>query len=149
MAGHSARRDGSGGLLIRYARRAERWRSVRLGIATTLDFVVGYDAADCKGVEAMSSLVKGVIRNGRVEVAEPIDLPDGTEVVVTSEPTWPDDSPPPPAEIARVLAAMNRLQPLEIPDEVAADLEAWDDKFNNYGIGHPHTSFLEFNTQSP
>jgi hypothetical protein len=27
---------------------------------------------------------RGVIRNGRVEVDEPIDLPDGTEVVVTT-----------------------------------------------------------------
>lgn len=33
----------------------------------------------------MSSLLKGVIRNGRVEVDEPIDLPDGTAVVLTPE----------------------------------------------------------------
>jgi hypothetical protein len=28
-------------------------------------------------------LIKGVIRNGRVEVAEPINLPDGSEVTIT------------------------------------------------------------------
>jgi hypothetical protein len=28
-------------------------------------------------------LMKGVIRNGRVEVAEPINLPDGSEVTIT------------------------------------------------------------------
>ena len=29
-------------------------------------------------------------------------------------------------EIARVLAAMGRMQPLEIPNDVAADLDAWE-----------------------
>ena len=39
-----------------------------------------------------------------------------------------------PAEIARVLAAMGRLQPLEIPDDVAAELDAWERKLNQHGI---------------
>ena len=79
-------------------------------------------------------LLKGVIRNGRVEVDEPIDLPEGTEVLVTSGATGPDNDPVPPAEIARVLAAMQLLQPLEIPDGVGADLDAWERKLNQYGI---------------
>ena len=41
-----------------------------------------------------------------------------------------------PEEIARVLAAMGRLQPLEIPDDVAADLDAWERKLNQHGIDH-------------
>jgi hypothetical protein len=86
-----------------------------------------------------SLLLKGVIRNGRVEVDESIDLPDGTEVVVTSRTTDPDDGPVPPKEIARVLAAMRRLQPLEIPDDVGADLDAWERKLNQHGIDNTDT----------
>ena len=53
----------------------------------------------------------------------------GTDVV-------DDDGPMSPAEIARVLAAMGQLQPLEIPDDVAADLDAWERKLNQHGIDH-------------
>ena len=82
-----------------------------------------------------SILLKGVIRHGRVEVDEPINLPEGTEVVVTTEAATSDnDGPMPPEEIARVLAAMQKLQPLEIPDDVAADLDAWERKLNQHGI---------------
>jgi hypothetical protein len=28
------------------------------------------------------------------------------------------------------------MQPLEIPDDVAADLDAWERKLNQYGIDH-------------
>ena len=41
-----------------------------------------------------------------------------------------------PEEIARVLAAMERLEPLDIPEDVAADLDAWERKVNEYGIAH-------------
>ena len=82
-----------------------------------------------------SLLLKGVIRHGRVEVDEPIDLPEGTKVVVTSGTTGPDDDPVKREEIARVLAAMHQLQPMEIPDDdVGADLDAWESKLNQHGI---------------
>lgn len=82
-----------------------------------------------------SILLNGVIRQGRVEVDEPINLPEGTEVVVTSRENVPnDDAPMSPEEIARVLAAMRQSQPWEIPDDVAADLDAWERKVNQYGI---------------
>jgi hypothetical protein len=41
-----------------------------------------------------SILMKGVIRNGQVEVAEPINLPDGSEVTITNHAH--DKSPGPP-----------------------------------------------------
>lgn len=82
----------------------------------------------------MSAILKGVIRNGRVEVDEPINLPDGTGVVLTPEPAGDDDGPVPPEEITRVLAAMHRLRPLDIPDAVAADLDSWERKINQHGI---------------
>ena len=47
-----------------------------------------------------------------------------------------DDGPMSPEEIARVLAAMGQMQPLEIPDDVAADLDAWERKLNQHGIDH-------------
>jgi hypothetical protein len=47
-------------------------------------------------------LIKGVVRNGRVEFIEPIDWPEGTEVVVTSK-ISEDDKPPTPDEIATTL----------------------------------------------
>src|SRR5260370_1444404 len=39
-----------------------------------------------KEIDMSSILTKGVIRQGQVIVAQPIDLPDGTEVVVTASP---------------------------------------------------------------
>lgn len=41
-----------------------------------------------------SIMLKGVIRDGRVEVGEPIDLPEGTEVVVTTQSRAPNDCHP-------------------------------------------------------
>ena len=84
----------------------------------------------------MRSLLKGVIRNGRVEVEEPIDLPEGTEVVVAPEASGRGNGPMSHEEIARVATAMRKLLPLDIPDEVAADLDAWERKINQHGIDH-------------
>lgn len=87
-----------------------------------------------------SLLVKGVIRNGRVEVAGPIDLPDGTEVVVSAEASSSEGADPvPPEEITRVLAAIRQLQPLDIPADTAADLDAWERKPNQHGIDNSGT----------
>ena len=53
-----------------------------------------------------SILMNGVVRNGRVEVDEPIPFPDGTEVIVAPKCDFSeDDGPMTPEEIARVLAA--------------------------------------------
>lgn len=82
----------------------------------------------------MHMVLRGHIRNGRVELDEPIPLPDGTAVVVAAETSGRDDGPVPPDEIARVLAAMDRLRPLEMPDDITADLEAWERKLEQHGI---------------
>lgn len=84
----------------------------------------------------MSAVLKGFIRNGRVEMNEPMDWPDGTEVVVAPKGTVQDDGPVPPEEIARVLAAMQRLQPLDIPNDVGTDLDTWERQLNQRGIDH-------------
>jgi hypothetical protein len=67
-------------------------------------------------------------------VPAPNDLPDGMEVILTIGTSVPDDENMPPEEIARVLAAMRKLEPLEIPADTAADLEAWERKLNQHGI---------------
>lgn len=81
----------------------------------------------------MSAVLKGFIRNGRVEVDKPINLPEGTEVELTPKTTG-DDGPVSPEEVARILAAMQRLAPLDIPEAVAADLDAWEKKLNQHSI---------------
>jgi hypothetical protein len=71
--------------------------------------------------------VRTVIHDRRIEVPAPEDLPDGTEVVLTiATDVADDDGPMSPEEIAHVLSAMGRMQPWEIPEDVAADLDAWE-----------------------
>ncbi len=84
--------------------------------------------------------LRTVIHDRRIEVPAPEDLPDGTEVILTIGTDVPnDDGPMSPEEIARVLAAMEQFRPLEIPDDVAADLDAWERKLNQHGIDHAET----------
>ena len=45
-----------------------------------------------------------------------------------------NEAPMLPEEIVRILAAMQELRPLEIPDDVAADLDDWERKLNQHGI---------------
>lgn len=46
----------------------------------------------------IASAIRGVVRNGRIEVEEPLDLPDGTPVAI-SRVEVDDDAPLPPEEI--------------------------------------------------
>jgi hypothetical protein len=81
--------------------------------------------------------VRTVIHDRRIEVPAPDDLADGTEVILTIGTDFIDDEGRmSPADVARVLAAMARFEPLEIPDDVAADLDAWERKLNQRGIDH-------------
>jgi hypothetical protein len=74
----------------------------------------------------------------RIDVPAPEDLPDGTEVILSigtnGDVAADDDGPVSPAEIARVLAAMGRMQPPEIPDDVAADRDARERTLDRHGI---------------
>jgi hypothetical protein len=89
-----------------------------------------------------SILIKGVIRNGRVEVAQPINLPDGSEVTITGH---ADGNCPVPSdndvamtasEIAATLAAMDKVEPFDMTDEERADADAWEKKVNDYTIAN-------------
>ena len=73
-------------------------------------------------------LTKGIVRNGRVEASEPINLPDGTELLITlpngvKAADLDDDGPVTPEEISQVLAAIERLVPFDRTVEEEARLE--------------------------
>jgi hypothetical protein len=82
--------------------------------------------------------LRAVVRDRRIEVPAPADLPDGSEVVLSIN-TDPDAGSVTKDEIARVLAAMFALEPLDIPPEISADLEAWEQRLNRHGIENAET----------
>lgn len=69
--------------------------------------------------------ISATVRDGRIEVDEPLDLPDGTRLQiplpVDTEPLA--DAPMSADEIRQVLAAMDRMEPLQMTD---AELAAWE-----------------------
>lgn len=64
--------------------------------------------------------LKGVVRNAKVEVDEPINLTDGAEVTITG---IDEDRPMTPEEIAATIAIMDQLEPVQMSDE---ELAAWE-----------------------
>ena len=71
-------------------------------------------------------MIKATIKRGRLEIDMPPDWPDGTEVeVYPLARRIPNDSAVMSAEeIARTLAAMDQVEPLEITDTERAAWEA-------------------------
>ncbi len=71
-----------------------------------------------------------IVRNGQLELSQPLDLPDGTEVEIRlPEPAGiavfrEDEGEVTPEEIARTLAIMEKIEPFEMSDEERAALEA-------------------------
>jgi hypothetical protein len=88
-----------------------------------------------------SILTKGILRNGRVEVDKPIDLPDGTELLISlpnGVADSDDDGPMTPEEIARVLAAMEKVEPFDMTPEEEAEIEAGRQQRKAYTIANMH-----------
>jgi acyl-CoA reductase-like NAD-dependent aldehyde dehydrogenase len=70
-----------------------------------------------------------IVRNGRLELPGPIDLPDGTEVEVrlpesAGTASGAEEGPMTPEEIARPQEAMDKIEPWEMTEEERAALEA-------------------------
>jgi hypothetical protein len=83
------------------------------------------------------TIVKTTIRDGRIEIPAPADFPDGTEVLVTIGNCETDEAGPlRQAEIVRILAAMRQLEPLELSETEAADLDEWERQLNQHGLDH-------------
>jgi hypothetical protein len=84
-------------------------------------------------------LTRGVIQHGRVEVAEPINLPDGTEVsLAISEPVATEIDRDEPWDhtaegVADWLRWYDALQPLVMTAREEADAEAWMRQVNARG----------------
>jgi hypothetical protein len=70
-------------------------------------------------------MIKGTVKGGRLEVDVPRDWPDGTEVGIQplEAPTGLDAEALAAAEIARTLAALDRVEPFEMSD---AEQAAWE-----------------------
>ena len=81
------------------------------------------------------TIVKTQVRNRRIEVPAPNGIPDGREVTLTIVEN-DDRAPLPPEEISRILAAMKKMAPWDIPANVSADLDAWEKKINQRGLEH-------------
>jgi hypothetical protein len=69
------------------------------------------------------TVLRGKIKCGQVVLDRPAELPDDTDVIVTPGSSAPDDGPMTPDEIARVLAAMDKVQPFDLTD---AERAAWE-----------------------
>jgi hypothetical protein len=79
--------------------------------------------------------IKAVIRNGRIETDVPLDLPEGTELLIPIpdlsgdvERDW-DNSP---EGIAAWLDWADSIQPLVRTEQEAAEAEAWLKKCDQY-----------------
>jgi hypothetical protein len=87
-----------------------------------------------------TNLVRGVVRNGRIEVETPINLPDGTELLITlPENTRPAPAAAPgsdnsPEGIAAWLAWFESLPTLTITPAEEADTAAWRQRMAERGI---------------
>lgn len=87
------------------------------------------------------TVITAIVRDGRLEVQVPSDWPDGTNVEIVPiglGRVLADDGEMTSDEIARTLAAMDLVEPLELTEEEEAQIEAarrerkqWDkDHFN-------------------
>jgi hypothetical protein len=89
------------------------------------------------GGRTTMTVMKTTVRNGRIDVPAPNGLLDGTEVLLTIGTNLSEEESVPLEEIARILTAMQQLEPLDIPDEVADDLDTWERELNQRGVDQP------------
>jgi hypothetical protein len=88
----------------------------------------------------MSVAVPGTFHDGQVVLETPVDWPEGAKVEVVlvgleqplgmTEEEWPTD----PEGIAKLIARMDEIEPLEFTPEGEADLAAWRKKMKEYDI---------------
>ncbi len=83
--------------------------------------------------------ITATVTAGRVEVQVPSEWPEGTVVVIhplSQVDSSVEDEAMTPEEIARILAAMDKVEAFDLPSEVAADLEDWERKVKEYSIAN-------------
>ena len=85
--------------------------------------------------------IKAVWKNGRIEPAEPVDWPEGTELLVEqvlpnmgsmglTEAGWRDD----PESIAAWEAAVRNLEPPVYTDEERAEMAQYREEYRRYNL---------------
>ena len=85
--------------------------------------------------------VRAIWTNGRILPSEPVDWPEGIELLVEplappgekiglSEDEWADD----PDSIAAWIAAVDRIEPLVWAEGEEAELERWREKCRQFNI---------------
>jgi hypothetical protein len=118
-----------------------------------------------------SILSRGVIRNGRVEVPEPIDVPDGTVVVVTTGAVYDnetmisgeaalrahmvttslksfqfmteDEQEDDPIAVQKWVDDLQSIPPLPESPEGETELRAWDDTMRAFNVEAVRKQFEE------
>ena len=70
--------------------------------------------------------IKGIVRGGQIQIATPLDLPDGTELTITLN---DDDFPETPEQIEEWIRWMHSLELLEFTPEERAQREAMRDRY--------------------
>jgi hypothetical protein len=76
------------------------------------------------------TVLKAIVKNGKIELEAPNDWPEGTEVRIEPVPTSgsigirDEDWPNTPEGIARHLALMDQIEPLEFAAEEEVEWEA-------------------------
>jgi len=78
--------------------------------------------------------IKATVINRRIEIPAPNDIPDGAEILLTISES--DHDLMSTAEIALILSVMQNIPLIDIFTHNAADLDEWDAKINQRGIGH-------------
>lgn len=80
--------------------------------------------------------IKATVRSGRLELEQPIDLPDGTELLIPVPDTPDLDAPMSPEEITRILAVVGRMVPFDFTLEEEARVEADRRAREAWELGH-------------
>jgi hypothetical protein len=74
------------------------------------------------------TVLKAIVKDGKIELEAPTDWPEGTEVRVEAVPDSigirDEDGPDTPEGIARLLESMDRAEPLEMTAEEEAEWAA-------------------------
>lgn len=87
--------------------------------------------------------IRATWKNGQIVFDRQVHWPEGCRLVIEPEDTLDQDGPMTPDEIARTLAAMEKVQPFEMTEEERADIEAWRQKVKEYTIANMHKGIEE------
>jgi hypothetical protein len=96
--------------------------------------------------------IKAVVRNGRIETEEPLDLPEGTELLIP-RPGGPDDEPfdfmtedeqgDDPAVVQQWIDDLRSIPPVPENGEKEAVWQEWEEKMRLFNLEAVRKQFEE------